>query len=65
MGDLPPPDYATVVIEADRRQQQQHEEETDDDIYLEPRDALNNFPMRGAAPLVATEVGSYSLDLGT
>jgi hypothetical protein len=63
MGDSAPPDYATVVIEAGRRQHQ--EEEEDDDIYLEPRDALSNFQTRnGPFPLVTTEVGPFSLDLG-
>jgi hypothetical protein len=58
---LPPPDYATVVIEADRRRREAEEDE--DDIYLEPRDALNNFQLR-TTPLVTTEIGSFSLDLG-
>jgi hypothetical protein len=83
LGDLPPPDYATVVIEADRRRRDL-EYEDDDDIYLEPRDALNNFQLRDAlnnfqqrdalnnfqlrqttSSLVTTEIGSFSVDLGT
>ena len=63
-GDLPPPDYATVVIEADRRRHEA-EEDGEDDIYLEPRDALHNFQLRPtASSLVTTEIGSFSLDLG-
>jgi hypothetical protein len=84
LGDLPPPDYATVVIEADRRRRDLEYEDDTDDIYLEPRDALNNFQLRDAldnfqqrdllnnfqlrpstSSLVTTEIGSFSIDLGT